>query len=177
MTLPLESELIHLIKEARTIALAINEGLNSMHLFFAFDTGPNLAQDFLDHLNICPTNFIEPYKYSSMPPEAKVEDLDAILDDVDQAALRFDAQKSNSLHLLFAMLNQPSVASQIVGTKLNIQAIRAQLLANLTSAPAFKLSSRLTGVSLKRKKSTLYPALKRSYAYESEQDKLIVNDK
>ena len=173
MPLPLETELVHLIKEARTIALATNEPLSSIHLFFAFETMPNLGRDFLDHLSICPTNFIEAYKYSSLPPEAKAEDFDAILDDVDQAALRFDAQKSNTLHLLFAMLNQPSLACQIIGTKLNILAIRAQLLANLTAAPAFKLRSRLGGIDPRPRKSTLYPALKRSYAYEPGQDKLI----
>lgn len=177
MTLPLETELIHLIKEGRTIALATQEPLNSMHLFFAFDTIPNLAQDFLNHLQISPVNFVSPYKYSSMPPEAKMEDLDAILDDTEQAALRFDAKKSNSLHLLFAMLNIPSVACQILATRLNIQSIRAQLLANLTTAPAFRLRSRLAGLNLKSRKSTLYPVLKRSYAYEPGQDKQIDNDK
>ena len=164
MPLPLETELVHTIKEARTIALATNESLNSMHLFFAFETAPNLAQDFLDHLSVCPTDFIATYKYSSMPPEAKSELLEAILEDTDQAALRFDAKKSSTLHLLFAMLNEPSLAAQIIGTKLNIASIRAQLLANLTAAPSFKLKSRLTGINLKPRKSTLYPELKRSYA-------------
>ena len=100
-SLPIENDLDQIYFEARCIANALKQDQNTAHALLAIMTCSNPARILLESFNINKDALIQVIKYSA--PESN----NILLKSkayAEQSALRFSAKKTNSIHLLHALL-------------------------------------------------------------------------